>query len=211
MALSMLAIHQAAQNLLDCVCETLDLLPTEVPGLVGCPCRSGVVPGAAAADGCDGGCELQPGEAPGQLTVNVVRLYASDRQNFPRETGQLSTVPGSGVRDLKNCTMPQTTAVELLITLWRCAPMPTDQGCPPSMPQLDAAAMQMHADMLAVQQGILCCYAGTLPDQRWGRRYVVGQTLSLGPQGGCVGFQTTVITALDDCIPCPPPEPLAGP
>ena len=209
MALSMLAVHQAAQNLLDCVCQAVDRLPDEIPGLAGCPCRVGVVPGQAAADGCDGGCNVPPGEYPGQLTVNVVRLYASDRQNFPRETGQLSTpgLNGTGVRDLRNCAMPQVTAVELLVTLWRCAPLPTDQGCPPTMAELDARAMQMHADMRAVQQGILCCYAGTAPEQRHGRRYVVGQTLSLGPQGGCAGFQATVTAALDDCIPCPPEGP----
>lgn len=209
MALNLLAVHQSAQSLLDCVCTALANLPVEIPGLAGCPCRVGVVPGQAAADGCDGGCNVPPGEYPGQLTVNVARLYASDRTSFPRETGTLSgtTLNGNGVRDLKNCAMPQVTAVELVITLWRCTPIPTDEGCPPTMAELDASAMQLHADMLAVQQGILCCYAGTLPEQRHGRRYVVGQTLTLGPQGGCVGFQTTVTTALDDCLPCPPVEP----
>lgn len=209
----MLAIHQAAADLLNCVCDALDDLHTGIPGLAGCPCRAGVVPGQAAADGCDGGCDVPAGSYPGQLTVNVARLYASDRQNFPREVGQLSSaVPnGNGIRDLKNCAMPQTTAVELVITLWRCAPLPTDDGCPPTMAELDATAMQMHADMLAVQQGILCCYAGTDSSQRRGRRYIVGQTLSLGPQGGCAGFQTTVTVALDDCIPCPSVTPPEGP
>lgn len=208
MPLSMLAVHEAAEALLNCVCEALDRLPVEVPGLAGCPCRVCVVPGSPAADGCDGGCDVQPGEYPGQLTVNVVRLYASDRTIFPREAGSsTATGPGSGIRDLKNCAMPQVTAVELLVTLWRCTPLPTDQGCPPSCAELNESAMQMHADMLAVQQGVLCCYSATDTTQRHGRRWVMGQTTSLGPQGGCAGFQTRITVALDDCIPCPVVEP----
>lgn len=203
----MLAIQQAAQDLLDCVCAAIGRLPDEVPGLAGCPCRVGVVPGTPAADGCDGGCNVQPGEFPGQLTVNVARLYASDFTSFPRELGVNSGINGSGVRDLKNCAMPQVTAVELIVTLWRCVPGPTDQGCPPSMADLGQAALQQNADMLATQQGILCCYAGTDETRRHGRRYVVGQTTVLGPQGGCGGFQTRVVVALDDCLPCPPEAP----
>ena len=208
MALSMLAIHQAAQNLLDCVCESVDALTLSVPGLAGCPCRVGVVPATPAADGCDGGCDAGPGEWPGQLTVNVVRMYASDIVVFPREAGGTSqTANGLGVRSLKNCTMPQVTAVELNVTLFRCVPGPTDEGCPPTMAELDAAAMQYHADMLAVQQGILCCYAGTDTTRRSGRRYVVGQTTTIGPSGACVGFQTRVTVALDDSLPPVPVAP----
>lgn len=215
MALSMLAVHEAAEALLNCVCDALDRLPTEVPGLAGCPCRVCVVPGAPAADGCDGGCDVPPGSFPGQLTVNVVRLYASDRQTFPRETGLFSTNgQGTGIRDLKNCAMPQTTAVELLVTLWRCAPLPSDDGCPPDCASLTATAMQMHADMLAVQQGALCCFSASDTTARHGRRWVMGQTTTLGPQGGCAGFQTSITVALDDCLVCPvtvPPAPPVGP
>lgn len=203
MTLSMLAVHMAAQNLLDCVCGALDALPLAVPGLAGCPCRVGVVPATPAADGCDGGCNVLTNEFPGQLTVNVVRLYASDPVIFPREAGAgAGGLNGLGIRDLRNCAMPQVTAVELLVTLFRCVPGPTEDGCPPTMAELDDSAMQYHADMLAVQQGILCCYAGTDTEtRRNGRRYVVGQTTTIGPQGGCVGFQTRVTVALDDVLP----------
>lgn len=203
MTLSMLAVHEAAEALLNCVCTALDALPLEMPAMAGCPCRVGVVPGSVAADGCDGGCDVPAGEYPGQLTVNVVRLFASDRASFPRELGTQQA--GGGVRDLKNCALPVTTAVELLVTLFRCVPGPTDDGCPPSMEELNVAAMQFHADMLAVQQGIMCCFAGTDTSRRTGRRYVVGQTTTIGPQGGCVGFQSRVMVALDDVLP-PIPE-----
>lgn len=204
MPLSILAIDEAANSLLACVCEALDRLPTEVPGLFGCPCRSGVVAGLPAADACDDGCNTPgPGEYPGQLTVNVARIYASDRTSFPRELGSLVSGTGGSVRDLRNCALPQVTAVEFVVTVFRCTPLPTDQGCPPTMAELSANALQIHADMLAVQQGILCCLAGTDPEMRLGRRYVMGQTRSIGPQGGCVGFETRLIVALDDCLPCP--------
>ncbi len=198
MALGILAINQAAQNLLDCVCAALQQLPSEAPGLMGCPSGRGVVPGAqVAADGCDAGCEpLGPDEYPGQLTVHVVRIYSSDYQAFPREVAQ--------VRDNRKCLPPQTTAVELAVTVFRCAPLPTDEGCPPTAQELSETALQQHADMLAVQAAILCCYASTDQTRLDGRRYVIGQSASVGPQGGCVGFEQRVTVALDDCIDCDP-------
>jgi hypothetical protein len=203
MALSITAIQTAAMDLLTCVCAAIDQLPSQVAGLMGCPCRTGVVAGTPAADGCDEDCTAPgPGEWPGQLTVNVARLFASDGQSFPRERDVFT------VRDKRNCQPPQVTAVELVITLFRCTPLPSDLGCPPSMADLTANAMQIHADMLAVQQGILCCFADTDPTRLRGRRYTVGDTRALGPQGGCAGFETRVIVALDDCIPCPTPEPV---
>ena len=200
MALSLLAVHQVAENLLQCVCAALSRLPTEVPGLDGCPCRSCVVPGAVAADGCDADCGTPPvGEYPGQLSVNVVRLYSSDRPAFPREV--------LAVHDLKQCGPPPVTAVELAVTVYRCTPLPTDQGCAPTCEQMSASAMQLHADMLTVQSGILCCLAGTDTARRTGRRFVLGQSRTLGPQGGCVGLEQRVTVALDDCVPCPPAAP----
>lgn len=199
MALGLLAVQQAAENLLTCVCTALGRLPTEVPGLAGCPCRSCVVPGVPAADSCGESClPLPDGSWPGQLTVNVIRLYSSDRQNFPREV--------QTVRDLRDCPPPQTTAVELAVTVYRCAPGPTKDGCPPSCEELNDSATQLHADMLAVQQAVLCCYAATDTSRPRGRRYVLGQSRTLGPQGYCVGLEQRVTVALDDCLPCPPED-----
>lgn len=206
MALSILAVNQAAQNLLDCVCADLARLPAEVPGLAGCPCRVFVAPGLVAADGCDSGCNPSPaGEYPGQLTVSVARIYSSDRTSFPRETGfgqsQITA------RDNRNCQPPQVTAVELLVTLFRCVPGPTNEGCPPAPAGLSGAAMQLHADMLSIQRAALCCYSGTDTTQRNGRRFVMGASRSVGPQGDCVGIEQRITTALDDCLVCPPVTP----
>jgi hypothetical protein len=204
MALSFLAVHQAAENLLTCVCEGLDRLPVEVPGLAGCPCRVFVAPGEPAADGCDSDCGALPeGTYPGQLTVHAVRTYITTRDAFPRYA------PSSpdAVRDLKQCVMPPVTAVDLLVTLYRCVPGPTAGGCPPSAADLGAAAMQLHADMLAIQQAVLCCYAATDTSRRNGRRYALGQSATLPPRGDCVGVQQQITVALDDCVPCPPVTP----
>lgn len=201
MALTLTSIHQAAQSLLDCVCGALTAAREELPGLAGCPCRVGVVPAAVAADGCDGGCNVAPGEYPGQLTVSVRRMFATDVNSFPRELGLGSGPTTGGVRDRSLCRLPQVTAVELLVTLFRCSPGPTEDGCPPTMAELDETALQFHADMLSVQRGILCCYPSTeLDARRNGRRFVVGQTTTIGPQGGCVGFQSAVTVALDGTL-----------
>lgn len=203
MALALTAVHQAAENLLTCVCQDLARLPTELPGLDGCPCRMFVAPGQPAADGCDEGCVTLPADQyPGQLTVHVIRIYATDRQTFPRETGTTATI-----RDNRDCAPPPTTAVELAVTLWRCTPLPTDQGCPPTAAQLGDSAMQLHADLLSVQRAILCCYADTDTTRPRGRRYVMGNSRTLGPQGGCVGLEQRVVVALDDCLACEPVAP----
>jgi hypothetical protein len=139
---------------------------------------------------------------PGQLTVNVVRTYITTWDRFP----QYAPSSPDSVRDLKQC-VPPVTAVDLAVTLWRCSPGPTPEGCPPSMTDLGGAAMQLHADILAIQQAVLCCFAGTDVTRRSGRRYTLGETATLGPQGGCVGLRTIVTVALDGCAPCLPTVP----
>jgi hypothetical protein len=204
MALSVLAVDAAASSLLACVCEDLARLPDEVPGLKGCPCRVFVSPGVPAADGCDEQCGALPdGQYPGQLTVHVVRIYTTTRDGFPRFT------PGSpdSVRDLKQCFMPPVTAVDLMVTLYRCVPGVTDGGCPPSPEDLSAAAMQTHADLLSIQRAVLCCYPETDTTRRNGRRYTLGPSAVTGPQGDCVGIQQQLTVALDDCVSCPVPVP----
>ena len=86
--------------------------------------------------------------------------------------------------------------VTLAVTVFRCAHGPTAGGCPPTPAELSGDAMQVHADMVAVQRAALCCFGAT-GGQRNGRRYVLGATTTIGPQGGCVGFQTLVTVLLD--------------
>lgn len=191
MTLNVLSVHQAASNLLDCVCGALSRVPVQVPGLMGCPCRTCVVPGAQVAwDGCDTGCgeTLPLGQFPGQLSVNVVRMFQTDTTSFPRETTLVTDAA---------CQSPLITGLELAITVLRCQPLPSDGGCPPDCDELNDAAMQQHADMAAVWTGVTCCYANTDTTRRKGRRFVLGSSRTVGPQGGCSGFEQRVTVALE--------------
>lgn len=198
MALTYFSVHQAATDLLDCVCAGLDRMHAEVPGLDGCPCRTCVVPGRAVADGCGEGCGTVPeGQFPGQLTVSVVRIYSTGRKDFPR----YNPSSADSIIDDRSCAPQRTTAIDLLVTLYRCTPTPTDDGCPPSCEDLNSNAMQLHADILAIQSAIECCYAGTDPNRPRGRRFTIGQSAVLDPQGACVGIEQQVTVALDDVLP----------
>lgn len=202
MALNLLSVHQAAQNLLDCVCEALDRIPEQMPGMDGCPCRSGVVAGTPAADGCDGACSAAEDEYPGQLTVHVVRTYIAELPTYTNV--QAVRLDGT------NCGPNALTVLDMAITLWRCSPGPTDEGCPPTMAELEATAIQQHVDLLAITQAVTCCFPDTDASRRKGRRYSLGQSTALGPQGGCVGIQTAVTVALDGLSVPVPAAPLAA-
>ncbi|MER6632327.1 hypothetical protein ABT301_29605 [Streptomyces sp. NPDC000987] len=191
MPLSPLAVHELTESVLACVCAALDETATQVEGQPGCPeCRRCVVPGTAAWDGCEDPCT---GEASGQLTVNVTRIYPSTTSSFPS--------PDQTVRDLRNCQPPPVTAVELVVTLLRCAPGPTEDGCPPDCDLLSEAARVLHVDALTVYSALLCCLPATGGGRR-GRQFVLGQQRIIGPQGGCVGLEQTVTVALPACPPC---------
>jgi hypothetical protein len=186
-ALNVLA--DASEALLACVCEALDDIPTTLPGMAGCPCRSGVVPGNEIAwDGCDTGCApLDEGKWSGQLAVKTNRIFASDFGNFPREAAV--------VADLNGCKATPVMAAELVVSVIRCAPI-GDGQCPPTVDELAATARQQNVDMVAVRKGILCCLAGTDPTRPRGRRFSLGGSTTIGPQGGCVGFEQTVTVDL---------------
>lgn len=206
--LSLMALYEHQQALLDCICASMDAIPTEVPGLMGCPCRRFVSPGQPAADAC-GDCGTPgPGEWPGQLTVHTNRMFASDYQNFPRRFS--NAIGGNAaVRDLKGCSLPQVNALDLFITVFRCMPGPDGTtGCPPAPEALEEVSLQLSADMLAVQRAVACCYPATSTTvRRNGRRYSMGDTTMIGPSGGCIGFRTEVTVAIDGCLPCPPEGP----
>ena len=152
-----------------------------------------MVPGLPAWAGCNDPCNSNG--AGGQLTVNVARVYAST--SFPAEDRE--------VRGLRNCPPPTITAIDLVITLLRCAPGPDARGCPPGCDELSAAARILNIDALTVYSALLCCLPSTAPVRR-GRRFVMGAQRMLGPEGGCVGVEQRVTVALSGCLPCPTEE-----
>lgn len=191
MAMTPTAVFDIAETVLACVCAALDETAAEVEGQPGCPCRACVIPGAPAWDSCDSACSGEPG---GQLTVNFSLLYPSSA--FPQADRE--------VRGLRGCAPPPTTALELVITLLRCAPGPTTNGCPPPCEELEAAARVLSVDAATVYNALMCCLPHTAG--RRGRRFVMGQQRVLGPQGGCVGIEQRVTVALPGCAPCPGEE-----
>ncbi|THA54229.1 hypothetical protein [Streptomyces sp. A1136] len=196
MALTTLAIHDLTVAVLGCVCVALDRTAEQMVGQPGCPaCRACVVPGQPAWDSCDDPC----GEAAsgGQLTVSVARIYPSSEADFPAESRVVQGVRG--------CTPPPITALELVVTLLRCAPTISEDGCPPSCTDLATTAQILHVDMATVYSGLQCCLPGT-EQRRRGRRFVMGQQKVIGPEGGCVGIEQRVTVALPGCARCPDTE-----
>lgn len=194
MALSALAVQTLAETVLSCVCTALDATAAEVEGALGCPCRACVVPGPPAWDSCADPCG--PGEGVGgQLSVHVARIYPSAQSEFPAE---YRTVLGA-----RGCQLPGT-AVELVVTLLRCAPMINENGCPPTCEELTAAALLVHTDATSVVNALLCCLP-TTGSRRRGPRFVLGAQRILEPKGGCMGVEQRVTVELPGCG-CPNEE-----
>ncbi|MFI0827299.1 hypothetical protein ACH4Q7_22905 [Streptomyces roseolus] len=195
MALTPSAIHDLTEDVLGCVCAALTEAAAGDTSRPGCPeCRACVVPGQVAWDSCEDPCT---GSSDGQLSVSVARLYAATLDSFPTEARV--------VYGMKGCTPPPLTAVELVVTLLRCAPIVDESGCPPPCADLAASARILHLDMVTVANALLCCLPGTSPSRPRGRRFVLGQQKTIGPQGGCVGLEQRVIVALSGCR-CPEEE-----
>ncbi|MFC8332722.1 hypothetical protein [Streptomyces olivaceus] len=193
MALKPFTVHDLAEAVLGCVCASLDAVAEDIPGQPGCPCRACVVPGTVAWDGC-GPDDCGDGE-PGQLTVSVSRIYPVSQTTFPTED--------RSVQGVRGCTPPQLTAVELVVTLLRCAPIQDEGGCPPTCEEQTEASRILHVDATTVYSALSCCLPGIGPNPRRPRRYVIGQQRIIGPQGGCVGLEQRVTVALPGCGPCP--------
>ncbi len=189
MALTAFALHDLAETVLGCVCAQLEAVAAVVEDQPGCPARACVVPGATAWDTCEAPCDGEG--APGQLTVNLAQIYPST--SFPTVDRE--------VRGTRGCPPPATTAVELVITLLRCAPGPTDGGCPPSCEELSAASRILHVDATTVYNALLCCLPKTGGGRR-GPKFVIGAQRIIGPEGLCVGIEQRVTVALPGCGQC---------
>lgn len=151
-------------DILDCV---YDAVSTTAAGP---PQRSCVVPGEVVWDDCQ--C--------GMLAVNW--RVVSRSNVFPASAAETSQT---------SCATPYTT-VQVGITMLRCAAGPDVNGNAPSCDDLADDAFVMTADMVAIRNALGCCLqsmyrAGDLAD------WAVGQTISVGPAGGCDGSFTDVI------------------
>lgn len=192
MSIDPTALHALTEGILGCVCAQLTETARKVTGQPGCPCRSCVVPGRPAWDSCDGPDTVEG--AGGQLSVNVVRMFATTVEQFPE-----------AVRNVQNarCAPTQLIAVEIGITLLRCAPVVDDRGYLPECGELSASARVLHIDMVSVHNALMCCLPGLAVARGRGPRWSLGSSRTVGPEGGCVGLDQLLTVALDSC-PCPP-------
>lgn len=148
-------VWPALTELVTCLCSTIE--ERGLPDL----CFCGLVPGEQVAwdyVGASGG--------DGMAWVRLMNVYPST--TFPTTDSTL-----------RSCASPLAAQVELGIL--RCAPMPGDDGTPPSMAaQWEATRLQM-ADMRALYAAVKCCYA------KHKDAMVLGQYAPAGPAGGVVG------------------------
>jgi hypothetical protein len=144
----------------------------------GTPERACVVPGEIAWDECD--C--------GMLAVSPRAWTVTD--SFPETTGF-----GGAATPVSPCTAPWLVGtIELQVI--RCAPSPDGNVLSVSCERLDVAAEVLVADAyltLTTTISILC----ELKSDEQIVDYVVGEQLTVGPQGGCVGTSLTVQVSVD--------------
>lgn len=158
-----LAVWTVASTLVTGITDAIELAGLEPLN------RWCVVPGEVAWDEC----------TCGTLAVTARRFFLSD--DFPQ--GAL----GQGVVRASPCDLPWLVA-ELAIQVIRCAPMPTGDSVSVPCDQLAAAAQLLLADAyvtLTTTVSILC----ELRAEDRVVDYVLGEQVSLGPNGDCVGTE----------------------
>jgi hypothetical protein len=168
----MSSMPQVVAAVLECARAALANTPAGQPGRV---CD---VPGQLAWDDCQ--CGL--------LAVSAPRLFPATR--FPLESVDT---------DLVAPCPPPYEAAELTVTVLRCAPNPDSAGNPPTCDALAAAAVTWARDVQVLRDALGCCLAqmvaaGTV------EAGVVQASAPTGPQGGCVGSETTLAVALPNCL-----------
>ncbi len=175
-------IYDLAAHLLDCVRTQLGV---EAPSLA---C---VRPGNVTAwDNC---CGDSGAEVGGQLSVNVARVYPS-RQFPDLDQGRPTT----------NCIAPYMV-VQYNIEILRCTPVVNDRGEAPSCTDLDANAELALRDLEQVRLGAACCLLDEdALTQLVGQptTWIFGDSVTLGPKGGCVGSQLTIFVGIPPCYNC---------
>lgn len=137
-----------------------------------CPCRVCVVAGTPVWDEC---CE-------GQLTAYLSRVFFHD--NFPSAVSQ-AQICGTFL------------AGEIVIQLLRCAPVVHDDGSSPTCGELSESARKIYQELYISMRALACC----LSEAKRHRKYVITDARTVGPEGGCVGFEIRVTIELHDPLP----------
>jgi hypothetical protein len=200
MAATGTAILEAQQHVLTCMCSALTQTAIDIEGQPGCPCRSGMVPGAQPLICCPDNCGSSDQEG-GQLTVHIGRSYRSS--NFPlQDQGDLSCK-----------TAPKVLVVEFVVTLVRCVPVPTQQGNLPTMEQQSSAAEVAAIDWMTMETAASCCVPYRAGNRKATRIAVLdhaptGPTGPNGPGGEKANCAGSILRLAYDlgAVCCPAPE-----
>jgi len=160
-----LTIFDTSKTLLDCILNALEEAGLPIP------CRVCAVPGAIAWDDC----------TSGQLVVTTVQEFQSE--TFPLEALE------RGVNS--SCGLPYLVA-ELTFSLLRCAPIPKGTSLTVPCESLEATSILLHKDAYWMRNALACCLRD-LKNSYTILEYIVGATTRVGPDGGCVGNETTVL------------------
>jgi hypothetical protein len=139
--------------------------------------RACVVPGEIAWDECN--C--------GMIAASIRNWFLSD--SFPDSSdarGSLRTTP---------CDQPWLVAsIELQVV--RCAPSPDGNVLSVSCDRLDQAASELNYDAYLTLTSVVSTLCA-LKDAEEIVDYTLGEQLTVGPSGGCVGSMLTVQVAVD--------------
>jgi len=147
---------------------------------------------AGALAGPPGTCCVVPGRdvalddcCAGQAWVRILRVYGSSMESFPDAARQ--------PHDTDRCTGGRW-AVEFGAGVVRCVPGLDGRGQPPTGAELEASAGQVADDASRIRRAVLCCFADGSDEGLW-----VGDWLPVGPEGGCVGGELSVVVGVDGC------------
>lgn len=177
------------EQIKDCVIqylEPLDHYSTESPY------RATVETGIIAWDDC----------RCGQLAVSLISAYPSS--NFPGERG-LGDDLGTNRSD--GACGPNFFVFQYNVTVLNCAPMGGRDARPPSIENVNNAAMISTMDAWAARAGVLCCMKDLTsfdnPSGQIALKYLIGTQTFVGPEGGCQGSELPVyVGIMNDCYPC---------
>lgn len=177
---------------------TTTALPNLLSGLLG---DVNTALGATPAGACDRALLLPGADIPwdacecGTLGVAVRRAYRT--RNFPQDAQDVYT----------KCD-DFAMAFDLTMVVLRCVPLgdtnePNTLYVPPT-PAQSLAALQVQESDRAVVFNTVTCSLSELEDVSLVGSYIVNDSVSLGPQGGCAGSQLNFKVALYPPCPCQP-------
>lgn len=122
--------------------------------------------------------------------VRFAQSYPMGNAPFPQ--------PATGVEP---CSATNYAMI-LEASIWRCYPAGSDNGNPPTIAQINAAAQQEFDDIATLYR-TLCCFWNQQTKINPMKETVLGQqVVPVGPFGGCTGVAVQIITSVTGCVNC---------